>query len=242
MQRYFVDATAIKNDSVTITGPDVHHIRDVMRLSVGAKIGVCPNDGSFHPAIINSLTKTEVRATIITTTRPAIPPIKITIAQALIRKEHFELFLEKATELGVAAVIPTCFDRSIIKIDKDSLDKKLLRYRKIVKEASEQSERTTMPRIGDFTDLRKVDFAGYDKVYFAYERCQEAVLLREVIPALPKDGNILFLIGPEGGITEAEATWLKAHGALPVSLGKRILRSETAGLMILSAFLYAGGE
>lgn len=242
MQRYFVDASAIRNNSVTIIGADHHHIKNVMRFAVGDLIDICPNDASVLHSRITAIDKNTVTAVVIARTIAKKPDVSITIAQALIRKERFELFLEKATELGVAGVIPTRFERSIIQIDDKKASHKSDRYRLIVKEASEQSERSLMPVISDFHDLQNIPFDGYDRVYFASERNLEAIMLRDLIEALPRQGKYLFLIGPEGGISEKEKVYLLGKGAIPVSLGERILRSETAGIMILAAFLSQWGE
>jgi len=242
MQRYFVEASNIKLDQVKIIGPDVHHIRNVMRLGVGDVISVCPNDGSFSHVKITSIEKTFVIAQIKETLSAPKRSYEITIAQALIKKDRFELFLEKATELGVDKIIPTRFERSIVKVDSDKAVGKTERYRMIVKEASEQSERTILPIITDVENLVDIKFKEYDHVLFASERNQEARPLGGFLSNNTHQGKVLVLIGPEGGITNREIAILSEKGALPISLGPRILRSETAGIMVLSAFLSQWGE
>jgi 16S rRNA (uracil1498-N3)-methyltransferase len=242
MQRYFVEPANIIDNEVTIQGSDVHHIRNVMRFSIGDSLGICPNDGTLRLARITAIEKSKVTAAIFKTIIENQPEHKITIAQALIRKDRFEWFLEKATELGVTKIIPTRFARSIVQIDENKSTAKLERYRMIVKEASEQSERNVMPLITAFTDLPDIDYSRYDMIFYASERDQKASLIRDVLAKHLKSGKYLFLVGPEGGITDDEVSLLEAKGAIPISLGSRILRSETAGIMVMSAILSQWGE
>ncbi|MDD4184995.1 MAG: RsmE family RNA methyltransferase, partial [Candidatus Izemoplasmatales bacterium] len=134
------------------------------------------------------------------------------------------------------------FERSIVKVDSDKAVGKTERYRMIVKEASEQSERTILPIITDVENLVDIKLNEYDHVLFASERNQEARLLGGFLSNNTHQGKVLVLIGPEGGITNREIAILSEKGALPISLGPRILRSETAGIMVLSAFLSQWGE
>jgi len=159
---------------------------------------------------------------------------KITIAQAMIKRDRFEWFLEKATELGVYGIIPTLFDYSIIKIDEEKEGKKLQRYQTIVKEASEQSRRLVVPIIHNVTKLSQIKFEDYDKILICYEGATSDDFITAVSNQLEYSMNLLVIIGPEGGISPKEFSFLQVKGGIVCSLGKRIVRSETAGLIVLS--------
>ncbi|MBU1145518.1 MAG: 16S rRNA (uracil(1498)-N(3))-methyltransferase [Firmicutes bacterium] len=238
MQRYFVKNNQIRNNEALIMGNDVHHIKDVLRYKEKQEIYVLDEQGKTYLCEIIQIQKDLVTCLIKETHLPSRANYKITIAQALIKKDRFELFLEKATELGIYAIFPTIFKRSIIKIDSEREDKKISRYLSIVKEASEQSERCMMPFIYDFTSINHLPFDQYDSILVCYERADDTFLLKNVLKTMSKSENILVLIGPEGGITSDELVFLESKNAKIVSLGKHILRSETASLFILSAIRY----
>jgi len=238
MQRYFVGKETIRNGRCHIQGGDLHHIRDVMRFRRGQIVTISVTEGPTYFGTIESISREEAVVLLGDLVQNDVPDYSITVAQAMIRKERFELFLEKATEFGVTRIIPTSFARSIVKIDNEKEDRKLLRYQAIVKEAAEQSQRHEIPVIQPFTTLFELSFSTFDKVLVCYE--QEVVTnhIRKVIPTLDINAKILIVIGPEGGITPEEVELLKQKGASFVSLGRRIFRSESAALMILSAFMY----
>ncbi len=237
MQRYFIDSNSIYGNNIKVTNSDLHHIKNVMRFRLLDKATFVDPRGTLFTAELKALEKHEALFEIIHQ-EPYLGVLShITIAQALIKRERFELFLEKSTELGVYEIIPTVFERSIIKISQDDEDKKIERYRLITKEASEQSERRFLPLINAFQDLKKIDTQKYDLVLVCYERdiAQEHIH-KVVIDSLPSQ-RILVFIGPEGGISPAEIAYFESINARFVSLGKQILRSETASMVVLSSFL-----
>jgi 16S rRNA (uracil1498-N3)-methyltransferase len=139
--------------------------------------------------------------------------------------------LEKTTELGVRKIIPLNTDRSIIKIN--DFEKKHERFMTIVKEASEQSERSVLPIISDFTSLKSLELDKYDYKLFCYAR-ENSLNIKEELIGLKKNHNILILIGPEGDFSQTEIAYLLENGFKSVSLGKTILRSETAAIYVVS--------
>ena len=241
MQRYFVEQDTIRNGRCHIQGGDLHHIRDVMRFRPGVAVIISVTDGPTYAGTVEAISRDEAVIMLKDKILSDVPEYSLTVAQAVIRKERFELFLEKATEFGVTKIIPTIFNRTIVKIEGEKEDRKLLRYQAIVKEAAEQSQRHEIPGIQPFTKLSDIDFSAYDKVLVCYE--QEAMTnhIHNVIPQLDQKERILIVVGPEGGISPEEVSFMKAYGALFVSLGHRIFRSESAGLMILAAFMYEWG-
>lgn len=234
MQRYFVEDINISNDTVKINNSDFHHIKNVMRFKIGDIVIINTYSGKSYKSQILEYTKKEVILKKIEELEPRNNTLNLSIAQALIKKDNFEMILQKTTELGIKAIYPIHTENSIIKIDDYS--KKKSRYEAIVKEASEQSERDLMPTIMDYTDLRELPFAKYDHVIVAYAR-ENNTNLKEVLNSIGRNESILFIIGPEGGFSKSEIVFLEAKAKL-VSLGKTILRSETAAIYLTSVLKY----
>lgn len=236
MQRYFVPKEQFYTDHAVITGPDVHHIRTVMRMNLGDRVGVLDNHGNGYLSEIEGISSSTVTVRFIQPLSLTTEANPFIIAQALIKRDRFEWMLEKSTELGVHAIIPTVFDHSIIKLDDERQDKKLIRYQAIVKEASEQSRRLTIPTIMPVTSIRQLPFDDVDATVVCYEKEEGSNRLSTLAPLLNPAMKIMVLIGPEGGFSENEIAFLKTKNALFCSLGQRIVRSETASLMVLSYF------
>ncbi len=234
MQRYYIKDIDYINKKAKIEGPDVHHIRNVMRLNVGDKIILNTYEGRVFEAEIFELSKTYVICALDKEISNDYKPLNLTLAMSLIKKDNFELVLQKATELGVKAIIPINTERSIIKINDYS--RKLERFETIVKEASEQCERTVPTNIDNLIDLDKIDFLVYDHVILAYEREKSDKKFSDIIRNIDSKENVLVIIGPEGGFSDAEVGFLKTKPVEFTSLGKTILRAETAAIYVVSAF------
>ena len=243
MQRYFLQQPFNANGLVIISGDDEKHITRVMRMREGQEI-CCVSEGIGHIATIRQIDDegVHVQDTGRTTTESELP-VQVTIACGLPKGDKLELITQKGTELGMTGMIPFQAERSIVKWDEKKGDKKTMRLRKIAKEASEQSHRTVIPEIMEpisFAEIvNKAD--SFDICLFAdEEEAKEgtsnkiAVRLKDVYHGQ----SVLVLFGPEGGLSRAEADLLKNSGFLPVSLGPRILRTETAPLYVLSAVSY----
>ncbi len=231
MQRYFIDENQINEQTVIIDNSDVHHIKNVMRFKVTDNIIVNTYEGSVFETEIEKIEKNRVVLRIVKSLVNDYQSLPLDLGVSLIKKDRFELILEKATELGVRKIIPLKTDRSIIKIN--DLEKKHERFMTIVKEASEQSERTVLPIISDFTDLKSLELDKYDYKLFCYAR-ENNLNIKEELIALKKNHNILILIGPEGDFSQTEISYLLENGFRSVSLGKTILRSETAAIYVVS--------
>lgn len=238
MQRYFIKEKAINNSLVIIEGKDYHHIKNVMRFKMGDLVIINTNQNKSYEASISSFTNDKVYLEI----KKELPikknTINLSIAQTLIKRDNFELVLQKTTELGIKEIYPILTNRSIIKIS--DLSKKLSRYNSIVKEASEQSERSSLPVVHNLYKLDSLPFDEFDRVLIAYAREQKNNLF-EVIKDINKDTSVLVLIGPEGGFNEKELVFLQTKGQF-ISLGKTILRSETAAIYVASAFRLVWGD
>lgn len=242
MQRYFISEKQINNDYIKIVGEDVHHLKNVLRVSCGDSILCCNGQGMDYLTQIRMVSSQEVECEIIErTSSRGEPKVRITIAQSLPKREKFEWVLQKGTEIGAIRFIPFYSERTTVKFDKKKVDQKLYRWRKIVKEAAEQAHRGVIPEVATPTSwIELLHLIPQKEVAFlAYENGGKK-LSRQLGATSYKD--ILIVIGPEGGFTQTEVTKAQECGATLISLGPRILRTETAPLVLLSNILYQSGD
>lgn len=238
MQRYFIEDVVTSN-TIVINGDDFHHISKVMRMRINDEVIVCDNISSYkckisafnnNEVILNVVEKLDEKKEL---------PVKVAIAQGVVRREKTEEVIDKITQLGASLYIPVNMERSIIKIKDEKLDKKNDRMNKIAKEASEQSHRTKKMVVEKpllFKELLNLK-DHYDLCLYAYEITSKDLSLKEVLKN-NKYKSVLVLIGPEGGISEKEVILLNENGFLPVSLGPRILRTEVAPTYVMAAISY----
>ncbi|MFD1781239.1 16S rRNA (uracil(1498)-N(3))-methyltransferase [Fredinandcohnia salidurans] len=241
MQRYFVDT--INETQATITGEDVHHITRVMRMSVGDSIFCCYN-GRVAICAITEITNDTVLANVVEWVENSNElPIKVCIASGLPKGDKLEYVIQKGTELGASEFVPFVAARSIVKWDEKKGQKKVERWAKIAKEAAEQSHRAMVPNVNKPLSFRELlSFSqSYTYKVVAYEedakRGENSNLAR--LLSQMKNGESLFVvIGPEGGLTEKEVSFLIENEFISCSFGPRILRTETAPLYVLSTVSY----
>lgn len=247
MQRYFLPPEGFVGDQVYIAGDDAHHLIRVMRAEPGDEIICCDGRGRTVLVRLAELGKTEVSGTIVREL-PANgeAAVRVWVAQSLPKGDKLETVLQKGTELGAARFIPFLSERTVVHYDAKKEEKRLDRWRKIVKEAAEQSHRSAVPEV--LAPLSWKDLLALipeaDLAILCYEKesgVQLRTLLREA-GNLREDARILVIIGPEGGITEREAEEAERAGARPTGLGPRILRTETAGMAATACILYEYGE
>jgi len=236
LSRYFIPADQIDESGgvVTFIGPDAHHISVVLRMRIGQTVYALDGAGNEYKAVLERVEKSRAIARIATKRRMDTEPrVRVTIAQALPRTlEKLEWVLQHGTEVGAAGFI--VFESARGRTDGERLAKKQARWQEIVRSAAEQSHRAILPTVEGvlaFTDLlaRAGDF---DAALLAYEG-ERAMGLRQALPN-KANARILAMIGPEGGFTDEELAAARAAGAVPITLGPRILRTETAGLVLLS--------
>ncbi|WP_139490447.1 16S rRNA (uracil(1498)-N(3))-methyltransferase [Brevibacillus dissolubilis] len=240
MQRYFVDPEQFHEREVEITGDDVHHIVKVMRSETGEEIIVCDGTGRVARVRLSELSKELVRGEIVELLDEQRElPIRVTIGQGLPKADKMEWILQKGTELGAYAFFPFSSERTIVKLDEKKEGKKLERWRKIAKEAAEQAHRAIVPQLLSPVSYKQLlkEFEKYTAVAIAYEK-EGGGKLSDVLPTLSAGDSLLVLIGPEGGFSEEEVRLAEQAGAKSVSLGPRILRTETASQYVLSAVSY----
>ena len=231
MQRYFVKEK--NNDNFILTDSDVHHIKKVMRCKNNDKIEIVYDEKVFLCNIdnIDSLNLSIVDCY----EEDRELPIKLTIAIALVQEQKFDLILQKLTELGVTSIIPIKTERSIVKIDSSKEQKKMLRWETICKEASEQSHRVSIPKIHNIMTLKELSNQKKD-LKLICSLNDNTKPLETYLSSENKD--ILFVIGPEGGFSNKEEEYLMENGFKATTLGKRVLRVETAAIYVASIINY----
>lgn len=243
MQRYFVQSQQIRNKTIHITNDDVHHIKKVMRFRVGAKLICVDGVGNDYLVEIIEMGKQEIICQILQATpSTGEPQCEIVLAQAIPKGERFDFVLQKATELGVTRIIPFHSSRTVVKIHSDKAVKKRERWQRIVKEAAEQSGRGIIPQVDLPVSWKEllVQVSEFQAAWIAYEQGGQS--LRTCLESETDLKQILLIIGPEGGFTPEEITEVSLAGGIPITLGPRILRTETASLVALSSILYATDE
>ena len=230
MQRYF--ATYDKNQNIVINNDDIFHIQKVMRMNIGdtfevnadgdLKIAEITSNSPFSFKIIKEINENhELNG-------------YVRLLYCLPKGEKTDLVIQKAVELGCSEIVLINSERSIAKITKENKEKKIIRFNKIIKEASEQSKRTKLCKLNDVIDFKDIAKYPADFSLIAYENTEfTSKDLIEILPSL-RDKSINIIIGAEGGISKKELEMAKNTGYREISLGKRILRSETACIFILS--------
>lgn len=235
MRRFFCEN--ITNTTAVITGDDAHHISRVLRMKAGDALSLCDGAGNEYDAVIASITQETVSCAVCKRHESeAESPVKVTLFQCLPKSGKMELIVQKCTELGVYAVVPTLSARCVVVPGKD-YDKKRERYNRVALEAAKQSRRGMIPSVLPLIELKKIDVNSFDLFLVAYED-ESTVSLKQALRAANAPASIALLIGPEGGLEEGEVSLLVKAGAKSVSLGKRILRTETAGMAMLAQTLY----
>ena len=237
MNRFFTDIENISDGKARITGEDVHHIAKVLRLSVGDSIVLCDGAGYEYQSRIQSISKDEVIANlgekIVCSTEPHC---RVTLYQCLPKAGKMELIIQKCVELGVHKILPVASQRCVVRVNAYEWEQKAKRYQRVAYEAAKQSRRGMIPKIGQLTDFSREAFSPYDLVLVAYEEERECTLKSALRGASPRD--VALVIGPEGGLSADEVELLKGKGGVCVTLGERILRTETAGMAALAVALY----
>jgi 16S rRNA (uracil1498-N3)-methyltransferase len=244
VQRYFVEPEAIQGETVTITGDDVKHIVRVLRMEKGEEVIVCDGVGHAYRVELTELRSDQVAGRIVEHLKDQVEArVKITLAQGLPKGDKMDLIVQKGTEVGISRFIPLEMARCIVQYDQKKEQKRRERWQKIAKEAAEQAHRTLIPSVADgmtFTQLMN-NLDGFDLVIVPYEG-EKVRGLRDVLQERPDVKHVCVVIGPEGGISDLEIETALAAGAVPVTLGPRILRTETAGLVAAACICYHFGE
>lgn len=241
MPKFFVSPREIEGKKIILTGDDEKHIKTVLRAREGEEITVCDGEGMDYQCRILSLEKGVVTEILSSAPCDVEPETKITLYQGLPKADKMEWIIQKCVELGVERIVPVSTERAIVKLDKKE-GKKLERWQKIAEAAAKQSGRGIIPQMGErvlsFGEA-VVEATKLDGALIPYEKEEERGIRQFVRDFSGK--SIGVFIGPEGGFSPEEVALAEEAGILPVTLGKRILRTETAGMTTVALLLYELG-
>lgn len=232
-----MDKSNIEGDEIVLTGENAAH-GAVLRLTAGEEIVACDQDGIDHFCLVSTISKGEIRAKVCQSKKNiAEAQVDITLYQALTKGDKMAEIVEKCVELGVSSIVPVVTARCVAR--SSSRDSgKTNRWQKIAESAAKQSGRGKIPKIGGVLTLDEAISHAKGTCFFCYE-LEDKLSLPAFLKALPKEADaISFFIGPEGGFAAEEAAKFKAQGFAAVSLGRRILRTETAGPAVAANIMY----
>lgn len=244
MHHFFVDPGQIDMDShrARIRGSDVNHIKNVLRMKPGEQMLVSDGSGQDYLCRLDCFFEDTVEADIISEeadTREL--PSRIWLFQGLPKSDKMELVIQKAVELGAAAIVPVVTKNAVVKLDAKKEEAKRRRWQAIAESAAKQSKRSLIPEVMGLMDLKEafdyVEHMGFQVRLIPYEHEEGTAGTRQELSRLSPGQDIAVFIGPEGGFDESEIQAALKKGVRPVSLGKRILRTETAGMTILSVIM-----
>ncbi|MHB8108546.1 MAG: RsmE family RNA methyltransferase [Syntrophorhabdaceae bacterium] len=242
IRRVFVDKLKMKNGMVLLTGPMHKYIVGVLRKGPGDRVDLIDGKGYLYRSTIQSIKGKELYLQILDVVhKPQEKRPKVILCVSPIKGPRMDWLVEKATELGAQKIVPTIFKRTLIRFD-DHGGEKLERWRRITIEASRQSGRFTIPQILEPTPLRGITdlIPDVDTRIVLYEK-ERNTTLKDVLKRKTGDTTCI-VIGPEGGIDETEAEWLKENKFTACTLGENIFRSETTPLVVLSVILYESAQ
>ena len=242
MPRFFVKNEQIDSEIINIIGEDVKHIKNVLRKEKGDIIEICDTDKSIlYNCEIKDFQDDHIIMKILETKNEIKENVIVDIYQGLPKADKMELIIQKAVELGVNSIIPLKLTRCVVKLDNKTELKKIERWQKIAKSAAKQSGRLNIPKIENVTNIQNLasKIKDYDIIIVCYEN-EKLNTLKSELKKLEKQKHtkIGIVIGPEGGIEEKEIQELEQNGAKIVTLGNRILRTETVALNVLSIIMY----
>lgn len=242
MYQFFVEPSQIQDKKVIITGSDVNHIKNVLRLKPGEEIAVRNGvDGREYRCGIEEFAQDQVICSLRFVKEEGVElPSKVYLFQGLPKADKMELIVQKAVELGVYEVIPLAVKRCVVKLDEKKARAKANRWQGIAEAAAKQSKRGVVPVVKEPMTMKEAAAyaRGMDVKLIPYELAEDMAHTKKVIESIRPGESVAVFIGPEGGFEEGEVAEAIAAGIEPITLGKRILRTETAGLAVLSWLMY----
>lgn len=241
MHRFYVDGYSGNGNTIDITGGDVNHIRNVLRLKTGENIIVNDGAGTDYVCAIEDIDNDVVTARIVDVNKNAAElSTRIVLFQGMPKADKLELIIQKSIELGVSEIVPVMTKRTVVKLDAKKEDKKLARYNMIATSAAKQSGRGIIPEVKPFMSFKEaLAYAGtLDMSIIPYEEAKGIEYSRQIIKNIKGKKSLGIFIGPEGGFAKEEVEAAIDIGAKCITLGNRILRTETAGLAVVSIIMF----
>lgn len=242
MHHFFVSPDQVDKEYVTISGNDVNHIRNVLRMKQNDKILVSNGQDKDFYCSIESISEDEIRARILDVDFEGTElNSKLYLFQGLPKSDKMELIIQKAVELGATRIIPVATKRCVVKLDEKKETSKIKRWQAISESAAKQSRRMIIPEVSGVMSFKEaINYVKtLDLGIIPYENYKDMETTKKILSNVGKDMEIGIFIGPEGGFEESEIQYAMDNGVKPISLGKRILRTETAGLAILSVLMFS---
>lgn len=240
MHHFFISSEAVKDGRITITGPDVNHIKNALRMRAGETLLITTSAEEDFRCRILSIEEKQVEAEILSREESRELPMRFYLFQGLPKGDKMEWIIQKAVELGVYQVIPVATKNTVVKLDAKREKAKLERWQAIAESAAKQSGRGRIPQVGKILGFQEALqwAASLDRAWIPYEKEEGMEATRRELAALSGEvTSVGIFIGPEGGFDEEEIRQAREAGIQPISLGKRILRTETAGLAMLSLLM-----
>ncbi|RKD34743.1 16S rRNA (uracil(1498)-N(3))-methyltransferase [Thermohalobacter berrensis] len=245
MNRFFVNKDNIKEGRVIIEGEDVKHIRNVLRLNEGDLITVCDCQKNDYLVEITDIKKNYVQCNILEKSKSkGEPNLEVVLYQGIPKSSKMDLIIQKATELGISQIVPVEMKRSVVKLKNEKKEqKKLNRWRRIAKEAAKQCRRGIIPAVSEIVSFNEMlkSLEKEEFILVPYEN-EDKVGLKDILAKNKGKHKVNIIIGPEGGFEEEEIDNINKLNWHVVSLGPRILRTETAGFTVLSIVMYELGD
>ena len=245
MRRFFVEKIVLGTDFLSITGKEARHIVNVLRMKKGETLILMDGKGQLFEATIKTLNYKEVRVKINKSISPLPPsPIEISLAQAIIKSHPMDYLIQKVTELGISSIHPFYSERTVIKLKPKHLKNKMDRWTEIIKSACKQCGRATLPDLNTPLLFEEIIKNVPDKktLKILLWEDEDKVDLKRFLRSMSPLPRILATVGPEGGFTSNEINLAKDVGFQLISLGNRILRTETAAVSLISIIQYEWGD
>lgn len=241
MYRFFAEPDQIGEKEICITGSDVNHIRNVLRMRSGEEVLIGDGQGKTYHCALREFAEDEIRAEIMwSLDGDAELPCEITLFQGLPKSDKLELIIQKCVELGVSRIVPVNTKRTIVKLDAKKEESRRKRWNTIAESAAKQSGRGRIPEVTGVVSFSQALARAkeLDICLIPYELAKDMAHTRELLSGIRPGQSVGIFIGPEGGFEEKEIEEAIGSGANPITLGKRILRTETAGMAVLSMLVY----
>ncbi len=245
MPKFFTARENISDTQIVIDSEDAKHIKKVLRLNSGDTITVCDGCGIDYKSVINKIEDNriicDIKERYVCDTEPQV---KVTLYQGLPKASKMEYIIQKTTELGISRIVPVKLSRCVVKLENAAAEKKKTeRWQKIAYEAAKQSGRGVIPEVSEPMTLEEAmkDMELSDLVFAPYE-CETQNRLKDIVSSRDGVKNVSFIIGPEGGFDLTEIGKLQSVGIKTITLGRRILRTETAGEAVLAMLMYGLDE
>ncbi len=245
MHHFFTSPDMVKDDEITIKGTDVNHIKNVLRMKIGEESLVSDGTGKDYLCEIKDYTEDSVVLAIKGESEARTElPTQFYLFQGLPKSEKMELIIQKTVELGVYEIIPVNMKRCIVKLDDKKKDSKIKRWQAISESAAKQSKRGIVPEVKSVMSFKEaMDYAkDFDMILMPYENHKGMAETKEILSQVKPGMKVGIFIGPEGGYDETEVALAVENGFKPITLGNRILRTETAGMCILSILMFMAEE